>query len=59
MQITKWKKQAIEEMPALFEDGRQKKGKEDWGEEQRVLYEEIGRLKIQLDWVKKKTGIDI
>jgi transposase len=58
MQITKWKKQAKDEMAILFEDGRQKKAMNDLEEEKRTLYEEIGRLKVQLDWVKKKSGID-
>lgn len=58
IQITKWKKQAIEAFSSLFEDGRRKKGKIDPEEEKKVLYEEIGKLKIQLDWVKKKSGID-
>jgi transposase-like protein len=57
LQITKWKKQALESFPTLFEDGRNKKGKNDPEEEKKALYEEIGKLKMQLDWVKKKCSI--
>jgi len=54
-QISAWKKQLIEQMSELFEDGRRRKEPE--GEtEAAQLYEQIGRLKVQLDWVKKKSA---
>jgi putative transposase len=58
MQIIKWKKLALEQMAILFEDGRQKASKDTHEAEKNVLYEEIGRLKIQLDWIKKKCGAE-
>jgi transposase-like protein len=54
-QISTWKRHAIEEMPEIFNHpGNNKKMKT---EEQLTapLYEEIGRLKVQLDWLKKKS----
>ncbi len=54
-QITTWKKQALEGFPALFEDGRSKKSNQD-GDLKERLYGEIGKLKVELDWVKKKSG---
>lgn len=57
LQITKWKKQVLENLPTIFEDGRSPKRKNDLEEEKKTLYEEIGKLKMQLDWVKKKYGI--
>jgi transposase len=56
MQIAKWRKAALEQLPELFVDGR--KGKTRTGEiETDALYEEIGRLKVELDWLKKKAGL--
>ena len=56
-QIKKWKKTATEQMLELFKDGRQKgvreKEKDLFIEE---LYREIGQLKVELDWLKKKSG---
>jgi transposase-like protein len=56
MQIAKWRKSAMEQLPELFEDGRKRKGQPaDAGND--ALYEEIGRLKVELDWLKKKVGM--
>jgi len=56
MQIAKWRKAALEQLPELFVDGRTRKERN--GEADRDgLYEEIGRLKVELDWLKKKVGM--
>ena len=55
VQIAKWRKLALDQMPELFADGRRKTSS---GEvESTALYEEIGRLKVELDWLKKKAGV--
>ncbi len=52
IQIAKWRKSAIEQLPELFVDGRTKKAATaEAGND--ALYEEIGRLKVELDWLKK------
>ena len=54
-QITAWKKQLLAGAPELFEDGRSKRAAEDAaGEEE--LYEQIGRLKMEVEWLKKKAA---
>jgi transposase-like protein len=53
MQIAKWRKAALDQLPELFVDGRTRKGRND-DADQDALYEEIGRLKMELDWLKKK-----
>ncbi len=53
MQIAKWRKAALEQLPELFVDGRTRKGRNEEADRD-ALYEEIGRLKIELDWLKKK-----
>ena len=55
IQIAKWRKSALEQMPELFVDGRTRKGRDDADRD--ALYEEIGRLKVELDWLKKKVGM--
>ena len=54
-QISAWKKQLTEGMSELFEDGRKGKRPED-DVEAAQLYEQIGRLKVELDWIKKKSA---
>ena len=55
-QITKWKKQALENMAALFADGRSKTNKGDDDQLKDRLYQQIGQLQFELDWLKKKVG---
>ena len=58
--LYRWKKQALENLPKLFED--ENKGERDrQAEHERQvndLYREIGRLTTQLNWLKKKAGCD-
>jgi transposase-like protein len=57
MQIAKWRKAALEQLPELFVDGRTRKTRDGEAENNDALYEEIGRLKVELDWLKKKVGM--
>jgi putative transposase len=50
--ITKWKKQLIEGAATVFSRGNENGNSEEVLT--RPLYEEIGRLKVELDWLKKK-----
>lgn len=56
--LYRWKKQALENLPKLFED--ENKGERDRQTEHERqmndLYSEIGRLTTQLNWLKKKSG---
>ncbi len=53
VQLAQWKKQALEELPEVFADRRGRTAREA-EEEKARLYEEIGRMKVELDWLKKK-----
>ncbi len=53
-QISKWKAHLLESAPGLFRDGREKRKQKDSIKEEQ-LYEQIGRLKMELDWLKKKV----
>ena len=57
-QISKWKKQATDNMGVLFADGRAKEKKDDSTETIDRLYREVGQLQCDLSWLKKKHQID-
>ena len=53
-QVTAWKKQLLEQAAGLFEDGRQRR--EERGTNEQELFEQIGRLKMEVEWLKKKSA---
>jgi putative transposase len=56
-QISKWKKQVLVELPGIFSDRRKREG--DGEEELKArLYQQIGQLQVELDWLKKKSGLE-
>ena len=57
IQIAKWRKAALEQLPELFVDGRTRQSGNGQQAETDALYEQIGRLKVELDWLKKKVGM--
>ena len=50
-QVTQWKQQLLRQAPAAFEQPLVVKDQEGVEEQ---LYEQIGRLKMELEWLKKK-----
>lgn len=54
-QVNTWKKQLLESSADVFGQGK-KKRTEDYEKEKELLYNQIGRLKVEVDWLKKKTG---
>jgi len=56
--LYRWKKQALENLPRLFEDENKNERDRQAEHERQVdeLYNEIGRLTTQLNWLKKKSG---
>ena len=52
-QIAQWKRQLIGELPGIFA-GRRKKADIEAEELRAELYRQIGQLKVELDWLKKK-----
>lgn len=55
-QVGQWKKEILERAGSLFEGRRGPKAVNEYSEPER-LYGEIGRLKVELDWLKKKSGL--
>ena len=56
VQIGQWRKTALEQMAELFVDGRSRKRTGEDADRD-ALYEQIGRLKVELDWLKTKVGL--
>ena len=54
-QVSVWRKELMERAAELFEDGRTRK-RDDTAASQEELYEQIGRLKMEVDWLKKKSA---
>lgn len=55
-QIMNWKKQLMKGLPDIFANGKVVAEKSD--EELKArLYQEIGQLKVELDWLKKKAAL--
>lgn len=58
VQVSQWKSELQVQAKALFEGKRGPKPVATHSEPER-LYSEIGRLKMALDWLKKKSGISL
>src|SRR5882672_11364488 len=56
-QISTWKQRLLEGASELFEDRRRKRVAEETPVED--LYEQIGRLKMELEWLKKNSLLSI
>lgn len=52
--INQWKRELLKELPEIFS---RKRSKQKSDNEQLIseLYRQIGQLKVELDWVKKKS----
>lgn len=56
-QIMQWKKQLHETSAEVFSRSRESR-QQDQEALTASLYEQIGRLKMELDWLKKKSGLN-
>jgi transposase-like protein len=58
VQVGQWKREILEQAKTLFEG---KRGPKPVAEHQspELLYGEIGKLKVELDWLKKKSGMSL
>src|SRR3954464_9843250 len=52
VQISQWKKQLVDGVETLFRDGRRRE-REEGQTIQAELYEKIGRLNMEIEWLKK------
>jgi putative transposase len=57
-QITKWKQQLVAGAADVFTPSVDRNGSDGHEETVRAeLYQQIGRLQVELDWLQKKSGI--
>ena len=56
-QITRWKKQLEAGIEEIFETAKEAKTKKGNEIPESEFFEEIGRLKFELDWLKKKAAL--
>jgi len=54
-QVNRWKKEAIEMLPELFGNKTGRKVKDIEKEKDR-LYQQIGKLQVEVEFLKKNTG---
>jgi hypothetical protein len=52
--VANWKRQALEQLPAIFAGAQAARQHSD--AEKDALYQQIGRLKVELDFLKKRVG---
>lgn len=59
--VNAWKRELLENLPAVFEDGRKKKEPRDPAQLTDRLYKQIGQLKVELDFLHEacdKLGLN-
>ena len=54
--ITHWKKQLLEGSAEIFANGKLQAADAD-EQLKAELYQQIGKLQVELDWLKKKSGL--
>jgi transposase-like protein len=57
-QIKEWKQKLLDSLPGVFDSGSKAETNAKQAEEkQDKLYQKIGQLNVEIDWLKKKMGI--
>ena len=57
IQVSQWKKQLLEGASELFTRGKKSKDKEEGQAKEAELFQQIGRLQMELEWLKKKSQL--
>ena len=55
-QVSDWKRQALEYVRGAFTDGHQRQAADE-DALRAQLYQQIGQMKVELDWLEKPVGI--
>ena len=55
-QINLWKKKLLESAPEVFSTGKNREA-ERLAAQRDILYRKVGQLQVEVDWLKKKTGL--
>ena len=54
-QVSQWKSRLLQNGKAVFQENN-RKDEEKQAQQEAALYEQIGRLKMELEWLKKKVA---
>jgi len=54
--VNRWKKEALEHLPEIFDKKAKSKKADEVEKEKDILYRQIGKLQVEVDWFKKNTG---
>ena len=57
IQVSQWKKQLLDGAGDLFSKGRKDNEKGEQQAREAELFQEIGKLKMELEWLKKKSQL--
>jgi putative transposase len=57
IQVSQWKKQLHEGASELFSSGKKSKEKDDTQAKESELFQQIGRLQMELEWLKKVSRL--
>ena len=55
--MSQWERQLLDGASELFIRGKQTKDKEDGQAKEAELFQQIGRLQMELEWLKKKSQL--
>jgi len=53
--IHQWKRRVLDGVEELFAEGRQARARDDTAKREAELYQQIGRLNMEFEWLKKKA----
>ena len=54
--VTQWKKQLVDSAAEAFSHGKTRDAEAE-EQEKAELYQQIGKLQVEVDWLKKKSGL--
>src|SRR5687768_9114162 len=57
-QVSQWKRQLLESRPEVFSRQRARQER-DLEQREAELYEQIGRLRMELEWLKKRWPLSV
>lgn len=56
VQVRQWKKRLVDGAAEVFAEGAAAKERQDFERREAELFEQVGRLKMELAWLQKKVG---
>ena len=56
-QVSQWKRQLLAEGATIFDNGAAQQQQREMAQTEAELYEQIGRLKMEVEWLKKSTRL--